>query len=635
MTNLFYLTVLGSIFTLFLIILKNPLIHKYDGTWYYYIWILVLFCYCFPYKIDIVPDFMHKIQFQNIEDTAILNDILLHSENIDLLELKQNNISIPHQISIKQMICCIYIIGFFTCLLYYIFQYVHFRKTLKNTAEVKNQQYLHCLKEVCLEMNISKTVILKKSTLPISPISIGIRNPMIILPNIDFTIADFTMILKHELIHYKRQDMIYRLLALLIHILHWFNPLSYFALCTIQEACEYSCDETVTKNMDIDDKIKYGNMILNQIQYSQKRNLFFAGFAENYKNKDILRRRINVIKNEKKYRRVIITLFSILSIIFCSNFFDFYAINANQKSNITNQNRQQYQNDTIHMINQYFAETLTEHQLQVIYKFVDDSNENVDITARNLTDSEQQKLKFLREQYIHYGIRPQSELPLEAGIQEFYIDFNNRIYHYPERELTDEELLQLIDWRLKVNYALSLRNVEQNSAVSSSKDITESEAITIAKQNVENLFDTNVNELQINATFYQNSEIQPDGWFVRLYPKGDMPYELNWNYAVWVSKTGNIEIARSSQNYQLKQTENIDSSNKEQILQDKRWLNKAKSIVEQKQNETNIISTDFITIDDNKKTTVDIKVTISDGSYYIVSLYYPDQSLKGIMHIIS
>ena len=52
MTNLFYLTILGSIFTIFLVVFKNILIKKYGGVWYYYIWILVLICYCIPYKFD-------------------------------------------------------------------------------------------------------------------------------------------------------------------------------------------------------------------------------------------------------------------------------------------------------------------------------------------------------------------------------------------------------------------------------------------------------------------------------------------------------------------------------------------------------------------------------------------------------
>nr|WP_279282659.1 M56 family metallopeptidase [Clostridium sp. MD294] len=634
------MTILGSLFTVCLIMLKNIFIKKYGGVWYYYIWTFVLFCYCFPYKIDIFQYFHKTIQYQqqNINHETILNDIPLHLENTTLLELKQNSeYSIYHVISAKQIIYCIYIIGFFACFSYYICHYIRFQRVLKNTTEVTSQQYIHCIKTVCSKMNINKTVILKKSTLPISPISVGIWKPIIILPDIDFTMEDFTMILKHELTHYKRKDILYRWFALFIHIIHWFNPISYFALCTIQEACEYSCDETVTKNMDIDSKIKYGNMLLNQIQHSKKRSLFFSSFSENCKNKNILRRRIDVIKNEKKYKRVMITLFCMFAVILCSNFFDFYTINANQKNNTTNENKQQYQNNSIHTINQHFAKTLTEHQLKVIYKFVDDFNTNVDITTRDLTDFEQQRLKLLREQYIYYGIRPQKELPLEEGTQEFYIDFNNKIYHYPERELTEEELLQLVEWRLKVNYALSLRYKESIPAfaITSSNDITQQKAIDIAKQNIENLFDIDTSELQINATFYQNSDIQPDGWFIRLYPKGDMPHELNWNYAVWISQTDNIEISRSSQNYQLQQTKIINTENKQQILQDKIWINKAKSIVEQKQDKINIVSANFINIDDSKKTTVDIKVAIADGSYYIVSLYYPDQSLKGITYIVS
>lgn len=104
MINLFYLTILGSLLSIFLIALKNTFIKKYGGVWYYYIWILVLICHCFPYKIDILQYFTHEIQYQqkSIEDTAILNNTLFHSENNTIVELEQNDMSSTyHTIPLK------------------------------------------------------------------------------------------------------------------------------------------------------------------------------------------------------------------------------------------------------------------------------------------------------------------------------------------------------------------------------------------------------------------------------------------------------------------------------------------------------------------------------------------------------
>lgn len=63
MNILFQLTIIGSIFSLILILLKPILIKRYGGSWYYYIWILVLFSFCFPYKFDL----LNYIKFKNVE----------------------------------------------------------------------------------------------------------------------------------------------------------------------------------------------------------------------------------------------------------------------------------------------------------------------------------------------------------------------------------------------------------------------------------------------------------------------------------------------------------------------------------------------------------------------------------------
>ena len=87
MTNLFYMTILGSIFTIFLMAFKNILIKKYGGVWYYYIWILVLICYCIPYKFDI-GDWFRTTKFQQeymnfSKHETTQNIVTIHTEQND------------------------------------------------------------------------------------------------------------------------------------------------------------------------------------------------------------------------------------------------------------------------------------------------------------------------------------------------------------------------------------------------------------------------------------------------------------------------------------------------------------------------------------------------------------------------
>lgn len=74
------------------------------------------------------------------------------------------------------------------------------------------------------------------------------------------------MVLLHELTHYKRKDLLVKWFAVLVNAVHWFNPLCYLACTALSEACEVSCDMSVTKNMSEDEQKLYMQTILNLVE---------------------------------------------------------------------------------------------------------------------------------------------------------------------------------------------------------------------------------------------------------------------------------------------------------------------------------------------------------------------------------
>ncbi|HHY23836.1 MAG TPA: M56 family metallopeptidase [Clostridiaceae bacterium] len=57
-----------------------------------------------------------------------------------------------------------------------------------------------------------------------SPMLVGLRRPMILLPISNVQEIDLKLVLTHELMHLKRKDLCVKMLALLAETLHWFNP---------------------------------------------------------------------------------------------------------------------------------------------------------------------------------------------------------------------------------------------------------------------------------------------------------------------------------------------------------------------------------------------------------------------------
>ena len=68
--------------------------------------------------------------------------------------------------------------------------------------------------------------------------------------------------------------MFYKWLVQFTICLHWFNPLVYLMGREVNNACEFSCDEAVIKNLDNDGIKAYGNTLL-----ISKRSLMYGGFS--------------------------------------------------------------------------------------------------------------------------------------------------------------------------------------------------------------------------------------------------------------------------------------------------------------------------------------------------------------------
>ncbi|HVX62389.1 MAG TPA: M56 family metallopeptidase [Pirellulales bacterium] len=68
-------------------------------------------------------------------------------------------------------------------------------------------------------------------------------------------------VLRHELAHYERGDAWKSLLARLLVLPHWFNPLAWRALHNFEEAAEWACDDAVRRDCP-DSAPLYGRILL-------------------------------------------------------------------------------------------------------------------------------------------------------------------------------------------------------------------------------------------------------------------------------------------------------------------------------------------------------------------------------------
>jgi len=131
-----------------------------------------------------------------------------------------------------------------------------------------------------------------------SPLLIGLLRPRIILPREDIPERRLSMMLRHELNHYKGRDLWFKALALGTAWVHWFNPLAWYVGKDLDRCCELRCDWRTTGGMTAGERKQYGRMLLDVAQGS--RGSAPVGAVTLAMNKEELKRRLTLLRSPGK-----------------------------------------------------------------------------------------------------------------------------------------------------------------------------------------------------------------------------------------------------------------------------------------------------------------------------------------------
>ena len=143
-----------------------------------------------------------------------------------------------------------------------------------------------------------------------SPMIVGAVRPVLLLPEITFTTGQLSLVLRHELVHYCRRDIWYKLLLMLANAVHWFNPMVWLMTYAADRDLELSCDEAVVNGQNEDYREEYGRCLLTVVQAGMnRRTLFTTSF---YSGKKTLKNRLTTIFDTTKKRRGTTALIALL-----------------------------------------------------------------------------------------------------------------------------------------------------------------------------------------------------------------------------------------------------------------------------------------------------------------------------------
>jgi len=141
----------------------------------------------------------------------------------------------------------VWIAGTLAMLLRVIAGHSRVRSLFGKAEKIRDSRWLVLVQETAASIGFQRVVLLKRSTATDVPLSYGLLRATVLLPDESehWTQERRRVVLAHEMIHARRLDSLWGLLAQCALAVNWFNPLAWLAARQFRKEQERSCDDAV------------------------------------------------------------------------------------------------------------------------------------------------------------------------------------------------------------------------------------------------------------------------------------------------------------------------------------------------------------------------------------------------------
>lgn len=308
-------SLIGTVATLFLTIIRPITRKTFSSSWHYYMWLVVLISMVLPIRISILEPTHAVLNTKTVgveqNETIIYNPIQMNEQDALLGagegEPSNNRIDAISEYAQSKVyvLALVWVVGIVLIFLYKIIGYILFVFSLRRRSNVIS----------CPELlnYTNKAITTRRSDEIASPLMIGVIKPTLLLPAMEMNSEQLNNVLAHETTHLKRKDIIYKWFISIVKCIHWFNPIVYYISKQADIECEISCDLAVVKDMSEEQETNYIDTILTLLATGRrKKSALTTGMTS---DKKTLKRRFTMIKNKVKLSRKTVVISIVLALV--------------------------------------------------------------------------------------------------------------------------------------------------------------------------------------------------------------------------------------------------------------------------------------------------------------------------------
>lgn len=232
---------------------------------------------------------------------------------------------IKYGIKVYHILNGIWFFGIFYNIIIGFANYRRIRKEMLANSSEPKMEIQSFYREKSNRMNIKNPPALKIIPKEISPMIIGLKNPMILLPNLSFSVDELEYILGHELVHYRDHDVCKKFFLYLLGLIFWWNPFMKVFIKDTDDIIEMKTDIKAIEENPAGGKEKYLLSITKILKtfISKKQEHLFSPYLIQNSQSGIKLRFHYVLNYDKRKLRLMdigITILSILIFILSYTF---------------------------------------------------------------------------------------------------------------------------------------------------------------------------------------------------------------------------------------------------------------------------------------------------------------------------
>lgn len=206
--------------------------------------------------------------------------------------------------------------------------YCAVQKRIRGYKELRNPKFDKIMERLNREFGKNTRFRLVVSNKVGTPYVFGIARPYITVPETEFTEEEIYFILKHEMLHYYRGDMLIRVVCETLKSIYWWNIFVYMLCKLVASMQEINVDFQVIKDLPELEQLKYPNClakVAREREMRRKESQWAIGFRK--ESPSTVYKRVNLIlKNQEISRRKTTASFLLSAVILgiiviCPNIF--------------------------------------------------------------------------------------------------------------------------------------------------------------------------------------------------------------------------------------------------------------------------------------------------------------------------